>query len=75
MNGLCFYIWEKFEPSHQAKCGKRAGAQLHVLTKEDKELVLSDTVLYKLDQEDKVVEDLYKLSLSAIRRLSLSALI
>jgi hypothetical protein len=39
---------------------------LHVLTEEDKELVLSDTVLYQLDQEDKVVEELYKLSLSAI---------
>lgn len=58
LNGLCFTCGEKFESRHEAKCGKRAGAQLHALTEEDKEQVFSETVLYQLDQEDKVVEDL-----------------
>jgi hypothetical protein len=45
---------------------KRGGAQLHNLTIEDMGFVLSDEVLQQLDQEDKEVEEAYKLSINAI---------
>jgi hypothetical protein len=66
LNGLCFGCGEKYEPGHQAKCLKRGGAQLHNLTIEDMGLVLSDEMLQQLDQEDKKVEETYKLSINAI---------
>jgi hypothetical protein len=65
-NGLCFTCGEKFEPGHAAKCPKRVQVQLNALTVEDMEMVLSDEVLMKLEQEEKAAEEYYQLSLNAI---------
>jgi hypothetical protein len=44
-NGICFTCGEKYEPGHQAKCQKGNIFQLHILTPEDMNTVLTPKVL------------------------------
>jgi hypothetical protein len=65
-NGICFTCGEKYEPGHQAKCQKGNIFQLHILTPEDMNTVLTPEVLEQIEQEEKQEEDGLQLSLNAI---------
>lgn len=63
---MCFTCGEKYEPGHQAKCRKENTTQLHVLTPEDMNMVLTPEILEQIEQEEKQEEVDPLLSLNAI---------
>jgi hypothetical protein len=65
-NGLCFTCGDKFEPRHQNKCPKKVQMQLNVLSIDELKMTLTDEVLDRLEQEELVAEECFKLSLHAI---------
>jgi hypothetical protein len=66
-NGLCFTCGEKVWARSPREVSQEGGAvpQLHALTVEDMDMVLTDPMLEHLESEDKEVDELYNLSLNA----------
>jgi hypothetical protein len=65
-NGLRYTCGEKFEPDHQANCPKGNMAQLHVLTLEDMDRVMTSKILEQVNQEEKQQEEDLQLSPNVI---------